>query len=101
MEESMDEIKSIGGISSGAGDVKSTGQKSGSSFEDAIMDALKEVSQIQNEAENAIADFSSGKVNDIQTVVVAMEKADISLQTLLSVRNKLVSAYQTISNMQV
>lgn len=100
----MNEIKIIGDISQGIGgigEIKPAGQKPGVSFEDAIKDALKEVSQIQNDAEKAIADFSKGEVPDIQTVVIAMEKADVSLQTLLSVRNRLVSAYQQISNMQV
>jgi flagellar hook-basal body complex protein FliE len=97
----MSEIKIIGDIAPGAGEIKPSAKKPGVSFEDAIRDALKEVTQIQNDAEKAIADFSRGEVKDIQTVVVAMEKADISLQTLLSVRNRLVNAYQQISNMQV
>jgi len=99
----MSEIKIIGDIASGsgAGDIKSAGKKPAVSFEDAIKDAMKDVSQIQNDAEKAIADFSTGEVKDIQNVVIAMEKADISLQTLLSVRNRLVSAYQQISSMQV
>jgi flagellar hook-basal body complex protein FliE len=97
----MNEIKIIGDISQSIGEIKQPGKKSGISFEDAIKDALKEVSQIQNDAEKAIEDFSKGEVKDIQTVVVAMEKADVSLQTLLSVRNRLLSAYQQISNMQV
>jgi flagellar hook-basal body complex protein FliE len=99
----MSDIRIIGDIAAGAGggDVKSAAQKPGLSFEDAIKDALKDVSQIQNDAEKAIHDFSTGEVKDIQTVVIAMEKADISLQTLLSVRNRLVSAYQQISSMQV
>jgi flagellar hook-basal body complex protein FliE len=81
--------------------VKPAGKKSEVSFEDAIKEALKDVSQIQNDAEKAIAGFANGEVKDIQTVVVAMEKADLSLQTLLSVRNRLISAYQQISSMQV
>jgi|WetSurMetagenome_2_1015567.scaffolds.fasta_scaffold00033_58 flagellar hook-basal body complex protein FliE len=99
----MSEIRIIGDLAAGAGggEVKSAGKTSGLSFEDAIKDAMKEVSQIQNDAEKAIDDFAKGEVKDIQTVVIAMEKADVSLQTLLSVRNRLVSAYQQISSMQV
>jgi flagellar hook-basal body complex protein FliE len=98
----MSEITVIGNIASGSGgELAPASKKPGISFEDAIKDALKDVSQIQNEAEQAIQDFSKGDVNDIQTVVMAMEKADVSLQTLLSVRNRLVSAYQQISSMQV
>ena len=98
----MSEIRIIGDIAPGAGgESKPAGKAPALSFEDAIKDAMKDVSQIQNDAEKAIDDFAKGEVKDIQTVVMAMEKADMSLQTLLSVRNRLVSAYQQISNMQV
>lgn len=97
----MDEIKKIGDLTQGITQPSKTVQKSGASFEDAIKDALKEVSAIQNEAEKAIEDFSKGEVKDIHTVVIAMEKADISLQTLLQVRNKLLTAYEEIMRMQV
>jgi flagellar hook-basal body complex protein FliE len=103
----MDDIKKIGDISlrqsqsvdSRARDALRTAHSA--SFEDAIKDALNEVSTIQNEAEKAIEDFSKGEVKDIHTVVVAMEKADVSLQTLLQVRNKLLTAYEEIMRMQV
>jgi flagellar hook-basal body complex protein FliE len=97
----MNEIKIIGDISQKIAEPQQASKKPGVSFEDAIKDALKDVSQIQNDAEKAIQGFANGEVKDIQTVVVAMEKADLSLQTLLSVRNRLISAYQQISNMQV
>lgn len=97
----MDEIKKIGGITQGVSKAAQTSGKSNASFESAISDALREVSQIQNEAEKAIEDFSKGEVKDIHTVVIAMEKADMSLQTMLQVRNKLLTAYEEITRMQV
>lgn len=97
----MDDIKKIGDISQGIAQTSKTTKKSSASFDDAIRDALNEVSAIQNEAEKAIENFSKGEVKDIHTVVVAMEKADISLQTLLQVRNKLLTAYEEIMRMQV
>lgn len=97
----MDEIKKIGGITQGVSKAAQADVKSNASFEAAIKDALKEVSQIQSEAEKAIEDFSKGEVKDIHTVVIAMEKADMSLQTMLQVRNKLLTAYEEITRMQV
>ena len=98
----MNEIKGIGDITQGISSESSkTSQKGGMSFETAIKDALKDVSNVQNDAEKAINDFSKGDVKDINTVVVAMEKADLSLQTMLQVRNKLLNAYDEIMRMQV
>jgi flagellar hook-basal body complex protein FliE len=101
MEVFMDEIKKIGETAQGIAQTLKVGGKSGASFEDAIKDALKEVSEIQNEAEKAIYNFAKGEIKDIHTVVIEMEKADISLQTLLQVRNKLLTAYEEIMRMQV
>jgi len=78
-----------------------TAQKGSVSFDNAMKDALKEVSEVQDNAEKAIEDFSKGDVQDIHTVVLAMEKADMSMQTLLQVRTKLLNAYNTIMSMQV
>jgi flagellar hook-basal body complex protein FliE len=37
----------------------------------------------------------------VSEVMVAMQKSNVSFQAMLQVRNKLVSAYQEIMNMQV
>ncbi|MEW5743999.1 MAG: flagellar hook-basal body complex protein FliE [Nitrospirota bacterium] len=97
----MTEIRNIGDRGQGLPEPVKGGQKGGASFEAAINDALKEVTAVQSEAEKAIEDFSKGEIKDIHTVVVAMEKADVSLQTLLQVRNKLLTAYEEIMRMQV
>ncbi len=94
----MDEIRNIGSIQ---GTIEETSRQSTSSaakgsFEQAIKEAIKEVSVVQNDAERAIENFSTGDVKDIHSVVLAMEKADMSFQTLMSVRNKLLSAYEEI-----
>jgi len=93
----MEEIKNIGFFKGQINESVKPSQSSGSgSFEQAIKDAIKEVSNVQNEAEKAIENFATGEVKDIHTVVIAMEKADLSLQTLMSVRNKLLTAYEEI-----
>lgn len=97
----MNEIRKIGDISQTISGVSKTTQKPEVSFQDAIKDALKQVSEVQNEAEKAIEDFSKGDVKDIHTVVIAMEKADVSLQTLMTVRSKLLTAYEEVMRMQV
>ncbi|RMG59363.1 MAG: flagellar hook-basal body complex protein FliE [Deltaproteobacteria bacterium] len=97
----MDQIRSIGqipGLVEGQSQVQ---KKSGTSFAEAVKKAIEEVSQVQNEAEKAIQSFAKGEVRDVHTVVLAMEKADVSLQVLLQVRNKLLNAYEEIMRMQV
>ncbi len=93
--------KIMGDMQQGLSDPSKAVQKGNASFDTAIKDALKAVSEVQDNADKAIQDFSKGDVKDVHTVVVAMEKADVSMQTLLQVRNKLLTAYSQIMSMQV
>lgn len=98
----MDDITKIAAsIQPPVAEPSKTAQKESGNFGAALQDALKEASGVQNDAEKAIEDFSKGNVQDIHTVVIAMEKADMHMQTLLQVRNKLLTAYNSIMSMQV
>ncbi len=75
-------------------------KKSGEgSFDLAMKDALSKVTDIQKEAETAIQELTSG--GDVTHAIIAMEKADMSFQLMVEVRNKLLSAYEEIMRMQV
>ncbi|MFP4572454.1 MAG: flagellar hook-basal body complex protein FliE [Desulfobacterales bacterium] len=54
-----------------------------------------------NEADRSILEANTGGAADLHDVMIAMEKADVSLQMLVQVRNKAVDAYDQIMNMQV
>jgi flagellar hook-basal body complex protein FliE len=67
---------------------------------DAVMkEALGKVNEIHNQAEQAIEELAKG--GDITRAVIAMEKADMSFQVMVEVRNKLLAAYEEIMRMQV
>lgn len=72
------------------------------SFSGALNQALQSVSSLQAEA-NRLADAfqaDPGQVS-LEQSMVAMQKAQIGFQSALHVRNRLVSAYSDIMNMQV
>jgi flagellar hook-basal body complex protein FliE len=52
-------------------------------------------------ADQKVQQFALGQSQDLQDVVVASEKADISLRFLLQLRNKLLDAYQEMMRMQM
>lgn len=52
-------------------------------------------------ADEAILEANTGGNVDLHEMMLAMEKADISLRFLVQVRNKAVDAYQEIMRMQV
>ena len=74
----------------------------GASFGDAMAQAMKGVSASQNEAVRLQREVQLDNPNvSLEETMVAMQKAQIGFQATLQVRNRLVSAYSEIMNMQV
>lgn len=71
-------------------------------FSEILKNSIKSVNESQAEAKHLAAAFEQGDKNiQLSQVMISMQKANISFQAMLEVRNKLVSAYQDIMNMQV
>ncbi|MDN3919773.1 flagellar hook-basal body complex protein FliE [Roseateles violae] len=72
------------------------------SFGDAMTQAMKSVSAAQNEATRLQREVQlDNPTVSLEETMVAMQKAQIGFQATLQVRNRLVSAYSEIMNMQV
>ena len=77
-------------------------QSSGASFGEALKTQLNEISRSQQQATDLGQRFSLGDESvNLSDVMIAGQKANIQLQTAIQVRNKLVSAYHDIMNMQI
>lgn len=72
----------------------------GTDFLDTLKKTLEHVQQVQNEADQKVSDLVSGQGEDIHAAMIAVEKADLSFQLIMQVRNKIVQAYQEVSRMQ-
>lgn len=74
----------------------------GQDFASALKSSLDNVNNAQQQASDLAKAFEMGDPNtNIQDVMLSLQKANVSFQTMVQVRNKLVSAYQEIMNMQV
>lgn len=69
-------------------------------FSETLQEAMDQVQSAQGEAEAKVAQLLNGSGGDVHTAMIAVEKADLSFQLMMQVRNKIVQAYQQISNMQ-
>jgi flagellar hook-basal body complex protein FliE len=77
-------------------------QTAGEDFSTLLKNAIDATNHAQQEAKELTKQFEGGDPNiDLQDVVLSLQKASVSFQTMVQVRNKLVSAYQEIMNMQV
>jgi flagellar hook-basal body complex protein FliE len=62
---------------------------------------LNETAEQQMTADHAVQDLAAGRIDDVQQVVLAANKADIAFRFFLEVRNRLSEAYQELIKMQV
>ena len=76
------------------------GAASGASFGDTLKNALGEVSDVQDNAQDIVAAYLRGDQVELHQVMAATEEAGIALEMLVEIRNKLTEAYRTVINMQ-
>mgnify|MGYP001290659703 CR=1 FL=1 len=70
-------------------------------FKDALLENLKQVNQLQQDANQAIEDVTSGKRDDVEGVILATQKADSAFRMLQAVRNRVMEAYDEIKQVRV
>jgi len=75
--------------------------KSGTDFSKFLNDALGQVDALQKNADAASLELASGKVQDMSAVMVALEKANLSLSLTVATRDKVLDAYNQVMRMQM
>lgn len=69
-------------------------------FRQVLGSAMNDMQQLEGQAEAKVAGVLDGAGSDVHSALIAVEKADLSFQLMMQVRNKIVSAYEEISRMQ-
>ncbi len=69
-------------------------------FEKLLDETIGKVSAMQKEADRAIEELASGS-GDIVQAMMAIQKAELSFQAMVEIRNKLLNAYEELMRMQV
>ena len=101
LDQMMSELRSAAAVTSGK-PTQQANAPEGADFSQALKSAIDQVNQVQQQAQQMTQDFASGSNNvNLQDVMVNLQKANISFQQMVQVRNKLVTAYHDIMNMQV
>jgi flagellar hook-basal body complex protein FliE len=73
---------------------------SGPSFGDLLKDVIGDVVDGGRKADAQTASMASGKAN-VMDVVTAVAETDVKVSTLVSVRDKVISAYEDIMKMAI
>ena len=74
----------------------------GEAFGEVLGEALSKVNEAQLHAETSANSYTLGEGKfDLPEVMIAQQKARISLEAVIQVRNRFVAAYEEIMNMPV
>jgi flagellar hook-basal body complex protein FliE len=89
-QQTFDNVTSTGSAAPSASD---------GNFLDSLHSAVNQVQQLQSEADNQVSSLVSGNGQDVHSAMIAVEKANLTFELMVQVRNKIVSAYQEVSKM--
>src|SRR5271165_5780707 len=81
--------------------ITGVGGASGGAFQDVLKSAINKVESTGNDASASVERFLGGEGEELHTVVLATQRADMAFDMFQQVRNKMVGAYQEIMKMQV
>lgn len=70
-------------------------------FQNALAGAVNKVEGTRIEADTRIQKFLNGEGEELHSVVLATQQAELSLELFQQVRNKVVQAYQEVMRMQM
>jgi flagellar hook-basal body complex protein FliE len=74
-------------------------EEEGKSFGEMLKSSINEVDRLHKEADKAVQDLAAGKGKGIHETMIALEKAEISFQLMMQVRNKIIAAYEQAMKM--
>ena len=72
-----------------------------SDFGNTLETAVQQVDNHQQLADDALVSLASGESVDLHGTMIQLEKADIAMRTMVSVRDKFIRAYEQVINMTI
>lgn len=101
----MDVTKTTGlqpdGMSPAKNLKKQADKSNSTNFVDTMKSFLKEANTLQTNAADQVESLISGETTDVHDVMIAMEKASVSFEMVMEIRNRMLEAYQEIMRTQV
>ncbi len=71
------------------------------SFKDLLQKAIHEVNMDEHVAAQEARNLMTGQGTDMHSAILAVQKADVSFNTMMAVRSKLIDAYREVMRMQM
>lgn len=101
IEQMLNVLRSTAAQASGK-PAETTAVSGEGSFADVLKSSIDKVNQAQQQADQMAEKLAAGDTSqNLHEVMIALQTASVSFQEMVQVRNKLVSAYQDVMNIQV
>lgn len=71
------------------------------SFADVLSNAINSVDETMKTSNQQVQAFIAGETDNVHDVMISMQRAQISFEMMVEIRNKAVETYQEISRMQI
>ena len=90
---------SIGAVSTSLGNTAAAAESGASGgFKDILQDVINNVEETEAVTKTDAYNLSIGNMDDTHTMMLNTAKADVVLQTMVQLRNKVLESYQTVMN---
>ncbi|HYW36058.1 MAG TPA: flagellar hook-basal body complex protein FliE [Balneolaceae bacterium] len=76
-------------------------KKNQTSFGDMVANAVNSVDHAQKTADKNVENIITGKSDNVHGAMISMEKAKLSFELMLHMRNKAVNTFQELSRMPI
>jgi flagellar hook-basal body complex protein FliE len=98
----LNQMRVMGDMAAGRASPSPSAAAQGVDFKAILNQAIQEVSSAQNSAQAKVQAFSAGDTAmTLEEVMVSLQKANLSFQTMIAVRNRLIEAYREVTNLQI
>jgi flagellar hook-basal body complex protein FliE len=87
----------LGSLAGAAPSASSPGAQA--DFLQSLKGAMDQIEELHQDAQGQVAGMLDGSGEDIHSAMIAVEKAGLAFEMMVQVRNRIVQAYQTISQM--
>ena len=99
MQAVLQQLQTVAGAAKGQHVSTSVGQ---GGFADELHSSIQRINQLQQQSRANVVAFESGDSSlSLNDVMVDMQKSSIAFEMGVQVRNRLVSAYRDVMNMQI
>ena len=78
--------------------MKSDSAQDGASFAETLKGYLNEVGALEKTAELQIQGLANGEITNVHQVMLAVEEANVALDLLIQIRNRLLEAYKELTS---